>query len=124
MQRWLDRLATLRGQVFLYNVLFVGGILAVFALTFFPLRVLLVGGTHFHGIVTSKDLVAAVQPTPLYVVEAELLVMRLAQEYDEAKRTELVGALDAQRERFEKSAKAWSDQLDDPALRAALTAAL
>jgi len=106
MRAWLDRLPlhpALRGLA----IIAVGGLLAVFLATWLPLRTTQVNGPVYQQILDRKDLMADVMPPPLYVVQAWLLVLRISQEYDGAKRAALGRDLAEEKAALEKSHARW-----------------
>jgi len=118
---FLERLSLAKAVRALAGLVVVGMVLAA-ALTFVPMLRVAIGGPLHARIVASKDLVADALPPPLYALEAYADALRLAQEYDPAKRTVLVQALARHRDALEARVAHWRAEGLDPEIASALEA--
>ncbi len=107
MRTFLERLP-LTTALRALAALAVVGLVAVFLLTWLPLRATQVNGSAYREIVSRKELIGQVAPQSLFAVQAWLDVLRASQEYDATKRAALGQALAQEKGHFEKARDAWS----------------
>ncbi|MFO0582618.1 MAG: methyl-accepting chemotaxis protein [Anaeromyxobacter sp.] len=118
----LDRLSLARAVQAL-ALLVVGGMIAAAAIVYVPALKVAVGGSLYRRVVASKEFIADVAPPPLYALETHGELLKLAQEYDPAKRTVIVEAIARHRQAHEDAVAHWRSTGLDADLAAALEAA-
>jgi len=119
MRAFLERLS-LASALRALAALAVGGLVAVFLLTWLPLRATQVNGAAYEEIVGRKELLADSAAPRLFAIQAWIVVLRISQEYDAGKRADLGKALAAERASFQNARETWSKTRLDPDERAAL----
>jgi methyl-accepting chemotaxis protein len=101
----------------------IGGLVAVFLLTWLPSRAVQVNGPVYQTIAADKDLLADVLPPPLYPIDAYLLMVELSQERDTGRRAALAERLAAAERDFNARAEHWDRSENEPRVKAALASA-
>ena len=118
----LDRIS-LAAAVRALATLAVGGLVAVFLLTWLPSRTVQVNGPLYRGIVADKDLLADVLPPPLHPIDGFLAIVQLSQERDAARRLALAERLATLEREFEERAAYWNGSESEPEVKASLASA-
>ena len=84
------------------------GLVAVFLMTWMPMREVQVNGTLYRAIVQQKEMAADVTPPPLWVQRAYANALRLTYESDPARREEILKEIGKDQVQFEEAAQRWS----------------
>src|SRR5512140_2265735 len=116
------RRISLAASVAVLAVAAVGGLVAVFLLTWLLMREVQVNGPVYHAILGDRDLVADVLPPPLYVVEAYAAALELSQEREPARRSAIADRLAQGEKDLQLSASKWSELERSPEVKASLEA--
>jgi methyl-accepting chemotaxis protein len=96
------------------------GLVAVFLMTWLPMRDVQVNGALYRTIVARREMTADVAPPPLWVQRAYGNALKLTYESDPAKRDLILKDIAKDRDLFEEAAKRWVGVEQPEAVKAAM----
>ena len=112
----LSRL-TIRNQLMLLTILFLGGFAHFSYLAYDTLLTLKVNGPYYDRVIQSKDLIADVLPPPEFIIEAHLLVLQMVDEEDSEQLTSLLRSLNRLENDYVKRHQFWVENLAESPLK-------